>query len=320
MKPRKKLFAIILMVSCYISLICDIQPIRAEDSSESTQIEGRGIPRVPGHSSVIPPAPSPSAQVMSAYRAVLNQPAARTGTDAEIRRQLRTIPPIAFVNGYWITPVDISVVYSQPVVRTALTGRLQTTPGGLQSLNTLVGGRTDVALVFTPNQLADVLQIPRADVMRMIGVDALRGKALDSYLHPQPGGANVFAVWGYLKEAFYWVQGWWQNRQNEKQQEKTRDNCQDKGPTGDCDGDGVDNEHDACPYDPDCKHEKGSFVGCMIITCQTFTTEYSGEFEGIVQQIATQIRQAGPAGQIMPLGPGFAGQPTIGVVFPPGIR
>jgi hypothetical protein len=320
MRWEKESFAIIVMVGCLMPLISDIQPLRAQDSSESTQVEGRGIPRAPLRPSVITPAPSPSGQVMSAYRAVLNQPAVRSRTDAEIRRQLRTIPPIAFVNGYWITPVDISIVYSQPVVRTALAGSLRTTPGGLQSLNTLVVGRTDVALVFTPNQLADIFQIPRADVMRMIGLDALRAKALDSYLNPQPGGTNVFAVWGYVKGAFNWMAAWWQNHKNEKQQKQTRDNCQDKGPSGDCDDDGVPNGEDACPYDPDCKHEKGSFVGCMIITCQTFTTELSGEFEGIIQQIATQIRQAGQAGQILPLGPVVAGQPAVGVVFPPGIR
>jgi hypothetical protein len=292
--------------------------VHAEEAPQESAVEERAVPQFP----VRPPvtAPIPSGQVMLAYRAALSQPVVRNAVDAEIRRQLRTIRPIAFVNGYWITPVDISAVYSQVAVRTSLVNSLRSIAGGLHNLDTVVAGRTDVALVFTPNQVADVLQIPRADVTRMIGVDALRAKALDSYLNPQPGGANVFAMWGYIKEAFNWMAAWWQNHKNEKQQEKTRDNCQDKGPNGDCDGDGVKNEDDACPYDPDCKHEKGSFVGCVIVTCQTFTTEYSGEFEGIVQQIATQIRQAGLAGQIMPLGQAAAGPALIGVVFPPGIR
>ncbi len=99
MKPGKELFAIIVVVGCLMPLISDIQPMRAEDSPESPQVEGRGIPRAPLRPPVITPAPSPSGQVMSGYRAVLNQPAVRTRTDAEIRRQLRTIPPIAFVNG-----------------------------------------------------------------------------------------------------------------------------------------------------------------------------------------------------------------------------
>jgi hypothetical protein len=294
----------------------------AEETLPQGAIEERAVPQFPARPSVAVPAPSltPSVQVMSAYRAALNQPAVRSAADAEIRRQLRTIQPIAFVNGVWVTPIDVSAVYSQAPVRASLMNYLQGVPGGLQGLNTMVAGRTDVALIFTPNHLADMLQIPRADVMRMLGVDALRVKATDGYLNPQTSGVNVYAAWGYIKEAFNWMAAWWQNHQNEKQQQKTRDNCQDKGPTGDCDGDGVSNEDDACPYDPDCKHEKGSFVGCVIITCQTFTTNMSLEFESVIQQITTQIRQAGPAGQITPLGQTAMGQPSIGIVFPPGIR
>jgi hypothetical protein len=293
--------------------------VQAEETPPQDSVGERGMLQFPGRPPATAPVPAPSAQVMSAYRAALSQPVVRSAADAEIRRQLRTIRPIAFINGYWVTPVDISFVYSQVAVRTPLVTNLRNIPGGLHSFDTMVAGRTDVALVFTPNQLADGLQIPRADVMRMIGVDALRGRALDSYLNPQPGGTNVFAVWGYIKGAFHWVAAWWQNHKNEKQQQQTRDNCQDKGPDGDCDGDGVSNGDDACPYDPDCTHEKGSFVGCVIVTCQTFTTEFSEEFEGIVQQITTQIRQAGQAGQVIPLGQGTTGQAAIGIVFPPGI-
>ena len=294
--------------------------VQAEETPPQDAVEERAVPRFPGRPPVNAPAPAPSGQVMSAYRAALSQPLVRSAADAEIRRQLRTIRPIAFVNGYWITPVDISAVYSQVAVRTPLINSLRGIPGGLHNLDTVVAGRTAVALAFTPNQLADVLQVPRLDVMGMVGPNAFRAKALDSYLNPQPGGTNVFTVWGYIEGAINWMAAWWQNHQNEKQQQQTRDNCQDKGPDGDCDGDGTRNADDACPYDPDCKHEQGSFVGCMIITCHTFTTEFSGEFEGIVQQIATQIRQAGPAGQIMPLSQGTMGPATIGVVFPPGIR
>lgn len=304
---------------CGLALLLVAGPlVQAEETPLQGGVEERAVPQFP----VRPPvaAPVPTLQVMSAYRAALSQPLVRGAVDAEIRRQLRTIRPIAFVNGYWITPIDISAVYAQAPVRASLVNTLRHIQGGLLTLDAVVTGRTDVALVFTPNQLADVIQIPRADVTRMMGLDALRVRAVDGYLNPQPSGANVFAVWGYLKEAFNWMAAWWQNHKNEQQQKKTRDNCQDKGPDGDCDGDGTRNGDDACPYDPDCKHEKGSFVGCVIVTCQTFTTEHSVEFESIIQQITTQIRQAGPANQIMPLGQGTMGQASIGIVFPPGIR
>ena len=294
--------------------------VQADDTSKQGGIEERAVPQFPGRPSGTSRVPPPSPQVMSAYRAVLNQPVVRSAVDAEIRRQLRTIPPIAFVNGYWITPVDISVVYSQAPVRASLANTLRNTPGGLQTLDSVIAGRTDVAMVFTPNQFADVIQIPRADVMRMVGLDALRVRAPDSIAGPQPFGTNVFTVWGFFQDAWNWIAAWWQNHKNEQQQKTTRDNCQDKGPDGDCDGDKTRNADDACPYDPDCKHEKGSFVGCVIITCQTFTTEFSLEFENVIQQMSTQIRQAGPAGQIVPLSQAAVGQASIGVVFPPGIR
>jgi hypothetical protein len=296
--------------------------VEAEDTSQQGGVEERGVPQFQGRPPVVAPTrpPTPSSQVMSAYRAALNQPAVRSAVDAEIRRQLRTVPPIAFVNGYWITPVDISLVYTQASVRASLVSSLRNMPGGLQALDTVMAGRTDVAMVFTPNQVADTIRIPRADVAGMMGLDAIRVRAVDSIAGPQPSGVNVFTVWGFFTDVWNWIAAWWQNHKNEQQQKQTRKNCQDKGPTGDCDGDGVSNENDACPYDPDCKHEKGSFVGCVIITCQTFTTEFSVEFENIIQQITTQIRQAGPAGQVIPLGQAAVGQASIGVVFPPGLR
>ncbi|MDH3456816.1 MAG: hypothetical protein OER90_08245 [Gemmatimonadota bacterium] len=44
---------------------------------------------------------------LEAYRAALARPEVRTASRTEIRRQLRANPPVALLEGYWVSPVDL---------------------------------------------------------------------------------------------------------------------------------------------------------------------------------------------------------------------
>jgi hypothetical protein len=240
-----------------------------------------------------------------AYRSALSQPNVRAASIAEIRAQLRTTPPIAFVNGYWVVPIDLGRVYANTAVRPAL---LQL---GATTMTNQFG------LIFVPNELADTLQLPRADLFQMLGVDALRIKATGLTGPGHPGMFSVMSIIKGIGEAFNWLAGWWQNYQNEKQQRETKKNCQDKSPTGDCDNDGVPNGEDKCPYDPDCKTRKSGFVGCVVITCQTFTTRFGEQLDKVIQQVTQDIRAASQTGNVVTLGPTTADPAVVNVAFPP---
>jgi hypothetical protein len=118
----------------------------------------------------------------------------------------------------------------------------------------------------------------------------------------------------WIQGAFNWFMAWRQNRQ----EEQTKKNCKDKGPTGDCDGDGTANEDDVCPYDPKCGEKKGGFVGCVIITCKTFTTQFGEQLNTVIQQVAQQIRYSGQTANVVSLGQAGVRRPPINVAFPPG--
>ncbi len=79
---------------------------------------------------------------LEAYRAALARPEVRTASRAEIRRQLRSNPPVAMVEGYWVTPVDL---YHLLEVATGLE------PDGTHRL---------VAFAFTTGWLGDRIPLP----------------------------------------------------------------------------------------------------------------------------------------------------------------
>ena len=279
-------------------------------------VEERGVPQMPPRAPAMIPIRVASQQVMNAYRAVLAQPSVRAATQAEIQRQVSLIPPVAFVNGYWVSVVNVSAVYAQPNVRAALTAALQQTPGGLQAIDQVIGGQTDYGIILTSNQFSSILRIPMQDLMDLIGVRAVMGD-LGGIAGPSHAGMyNVFSIWGYVSAAFNWLAELYQNWQADRQNKK----CKDKGPQGDCDGDGDKNETDPCPFDPQCKSNSGSFVGCIIITCQSFTSAFGRELNTTLDQVFNEVRQSGQAGRVLPLGQSVAGQVNMGVVLPAALH
>ncbi len=80
--------------------------------------------------------------VFDAYRAALARPEVRTVSRAEIRRQLRHNPPVALLDGYWVSPVDVLHL---------LDVAADLRPGG---------SRTLVAYAFTTGWLMDRIPLP----------------------------------------------------------------------------------------------------------------------------------------------------------------
>jgi hypothetical protein len=288
----------------------------AEDGGKQPVVEERGVAPLQVRPPVLSPTRMASQQVMTAYRAVLAQPAVRAASQAEIQRQIAIIPPVAFVNGYWVSVINVSSIYALPAVKASLIAALQPTPGGLQGLNQVIGGQTDFGIVLTANQLGNYLRIPIQDIANLIGVRAIMGEAT-GMTNPSPSGmVNMFSVWGYIESAFDWLAALYQNWQADRQNKK----CENKGPDGDCDGDGEKNETDPCPFDPNCTSSGGKFVGCIVITCQSFTSTYGRELNATIDQAMNQIRQSGQMGQLVSLRQPSIPQINMGLVIPATIH
>lgn len=299
-----------------LAVLLSVNLAIAEDGGKQPGVEERGIAPFPVRPPAMSPARAASQQVMTAFRAVLIQPAVRAATQAEILRQIAIVPPVAFVNGYWISVINASNIYALPAVRSALAAVLQQTPGGLQGLNLVIGGQTDYGIVFTANQLGNYVRIPVQDIANLIGVQAIMGEATGMGAPTPSGMFNVFTVWGYITEAFDWLAALYQNWQADQQNKK----CENKGPDGDCDGDGEKNGTDPCPFDRNCTSSGSKFVGCIIITCQSFTSTYGRALNATVDQALTQIRQAGQMSQLVSLrGPNIP-QINMGLVIPATIH
>ena len=176
-------------------LIQSESPGRVQTQNQSTTASGsRLLSRKPFSAA--------TRKTLLTYRSALSDPKVREASEAEIRRQLSHVSPVAFVKGYWITPIDLSGVYAGVTVQS-------------QELQSQLRPQGALALVFTPNELADLLKIPRTDLLPMLGPEVLRGKALDSFLQPKPERVNGFAT-GSMVEVTPKVRDWWQNFQSEK--------------------------------------------------------------------------------------------------------
>jgi hypothetical protein len=250
------------------------------------------------------------------YRSALSDPKVRDASEAEIRRQLSRGTPVAFVRGYWITPIDMSGVYTNVTVKNALRANWEGTKDSLE-LQSQLRPQAALALIFTPNELADLLKIPRTDLLPMLGPEVLRGKALGTFLQAAPDRSNAFSTASML-EVTPAVRDWWQN----PRAEKAHTRCSDKTDSGDCDGDGTPNGRDMCPFDPACSREpeesKAGFVGCVVVTCarKGFETSFNKELLALIEIIAADIRRAHEMGQVLPLGAGDASHPNISLAFP----
>ena len=294
---------------CFLALSSAVVGAQAQeiliqsDSPERVQTLNQSTTASGNHLFSRKPFSASTRKTLLTYRSALSDPKVREASEAEIRRQLSHVSPVAFVKGYWITPIDMSGVYAGIAVQR-------------QELQSQLRSQGALALIFTPNELADLLKIPRTDLLPMFGPEVLRGKALDSFLQPKPEPVKGFAT-GSMVEVTPEGRDWWQNFQAEKA--PTR--CKDKTDTGDCDGDGTSNGKDMCPFDPTCsepEERKEGFVGCVLATCakKGFETSFNKELLSLIEEIAADIREAHQMGQVLPLGSGDSSHPNISLAFP----
>jgi hypothetical protein len=129
---------------------------------------------------VTQPAIQPSAAVVSTpeiLRRALSDVAARDAARTEILAQLAQRRPIAFVNGYWVTPINISSIINNPTVA----GTLNARGGSHLQVDQL---RNGFGLVFTPDVIArSVMRDMARDLTSSLAADALRNSITDGAFH-----------------------------------------------------------------------------------------------------------------------------------------
>lgn len=225
--------------------------------------------------------------IVRAYREVLKQPMVRRSVNKEISKQLRSIQPIAFINGYWVVVVDMSRVYGSPKVRNAITDRLD--GKALKQFNTLARGKPvrgleglRVGMFLIPNKaVADgrvdlrvnhILDSMGPDVFDMMPDVAFAG-GLGGIIGNTVTGGILGALIGILVDILGALWDWVTGGSQDAIDDVT---CGDCDPDGDGipnsededdDGDGVDDDEDNYPY-----NENRSIIGTCggVIQCFSF--------------------------------------------------
>lgn len=121
--------------------------------------------------------------VNGALRKALADANVRNAVRAEVLRQLRVRSPLAIVNGYWVSAIDLTPVYQAPGVRPALVSALGV--NGPQLINDAGVSGDRLTLVFTPAGLGQIV-IPEfmADITSTLGVNALKSQMTDFVVGP----------------------------------------------------------------------------------------------------------------------------------------
>jgi hypothetical protein len=248
-------------------------------------------------------------ELLRAYRAALISPDVRAVSRQQLLLQLRRNPSLAFLDGYWATPIDLSVVFQLPTVRNVLVSELRAGAPGEEA----------AALLAQPNQLKQLTAFA-------FTADALRTQA--RLLQPaeflttstgQPGTAGIYiapvrdvewAVTEYLPPPF--APG-------------TEDDCYfycgdpelwdfdgDGEPDlrdEDDDNDGVPDSIDDYPFWPgagDCECEAGTFV--------VFITKFASAITRAVLAAYSVVRGEASSEVTLGYAPGGAG--VVRFTFP----
>lgn len=271
--------------------------------------------------------------VVKAFRDALNSPPVRSAVDGEVLRQLRTVRPIAIVNGRWVTPIDLSRVYGIPAVKNVMLAGLAGHPvGGL--LGNLPRDWPRYGLALTPNQVASIVMPDMVrDLMASVGVDAFRQHRTDVFGVDDVVELVALAVWGGI--AFYegYEGGTYLATPDDPHTgRKIDDPLADPDGDGivnkddpDDDNDGVPDNYDAYPYDPTKSFCNSCGGGGPIPTIAIgFDNRFSEQIMGGVilpgyrtAFQAFQARKTVAVGPLLNVGGRASG---LQMVFPPGVR
>ncbi len=247
--------------------------------------------------------------LLRGYHATLRSPAVREASHEFLLRQLRRNPPVAFVDGYWATPVDLSLLFELPAVRAALAGGLPEGPSGEEASALLADPnrlRQLAAFAFTASPLR--AQLGLADVGRFERVAASEPAAVGVFVAPvkdvewavveylPPPGAAEDECYFYCGDPETWdFDG------------DGRPDLRDE----DRDNDGVPDDEDDFPYLPgatDCKCDAQAFL--------VFVTKFATGIADAVLAAHALVDGRGETSRGVALGAVPEAEDSVEFVFP----
>lgn len=101
--------------------------------------------------------------ILSAYQASLKSAVVREASLQHLLRQLAHNPPVAFVDGYWATPVDLAAVLQSSPIRDELRASLPESPAGEEAsvlLADISRLKQLAAIAFTAKPLPEQARLP----------------------------------------------------------------------------------------------------------------------------------------------------------------
>lgn len=115
LKPRR-ILASVAMASVAVASMAPAQ----EQEPAAMQAPAPGAQQVAVDRSLS----APERTLLRAYHAALEDPLVRQTSLEGLRGQLWRNPPVAFVAGYWATPIDLSALFAATAIRRAVTAML----------------------------------------------------------------------------------------------------------------------------------------------------------------------------------------------------
>jgi hypothetical protein len=246
------------------------------------------------------------------YRTALEEPSVRETSYESLLLQIRRNPPVAFVNGFWVTPVDLAAVLGFPAVHNVLEASLPEGPAGEEAATLLADSRRLkqlAAFAFTPKSLAAPAGLPfvgdfaqvRASHSETTDLVIVPVKDVDwamvEYLPPGIADPEI------EPECYFYCgdpEGW----------DFDGDGTPDRrDPDGD--NDGAPNERDAYPYWPNA-----STCDCDADPFVVFVTKFAPGITSAILAARDLAEGIGEANRSVVLGPVPDGEYHVRFVFP----
>lgn len=285
---------------------------RSVSGQESAYPMDRNATGDPVQQGVIRPLSMAERGLFRGYYAVLQAPGPRSVSHSNLLLQIRRNPPVAFVNGFWATPIDLGAVLQIPAIRDALDEALVADALG-EAASELLADPTrlkqQTAIAFTANTLRTQMGLP------FVG-DFERIRASD------PETSTVFVV--PVKD-LEWVVV--EHMPPTVAPPDTEPECYffcGEPETWDFDGDGMpnsrddDNDNDGAldtgddyPYWPG-----GNTCGCEPDPFLLFATKFTSGLTKAVLAAHSLVEHIGPVSRAVALGPVPGSEAEVQFLFP----
>jgi len=261
--------------------------------------------------------------VAQAFRAALRNPAVQTAARGEILSQMRSKRPVAFVQGSWVTLIDMSRVYSNATVRAAMLPSLRSKVLAGQ-LGNLPASNANIRVAFAviPNQFgADILgnhlgkfraSLGSGSASELLALNATDNAILVAFGVGVVASLAAAVIYDFATGPDGPVDGHTGLEIDDPNADPDGDGTPNRLDSDD-DGDGVPDEEDNYPYDPNasiCMDCGGMRIALFSTTsADVMTTSVLNAYQAVAQRQASQVVSLGATGAA-----------TIGVQFPPSVR